>query len=144
MRRVVVFLLGALLLSGCVHFKKSIAPTGIQYLDNQAKAEQIVWYQYYKMTIKPPVIEWRNDKCPDHPDSGALIYQDGTCYYGLFYGNLWKIYLAWRGSFSKSAYAHELLHAYLNSKGIYDPDHTRPEWNTMIPEANKLLENAGL
>lgn len=44
----------------------------------------------------------------------------------------------------QSALSHELLHAYLFlKKGDSDVEHKDPEWNTLVPLANKLLFENG-
>jgi len=85
------------------------------------------------------MIEWREDVCPGY-DATAVVY-DGKCYSGLTFGEYSLIAL--RGSYSSSAFAHELLHAAMSQKGIYDPEHKRDEWGVLVPVANDMLKVKG-
>src|SRR5580693_5993877 len=96
-------LLLLLLLSSC-------SPSFPQY-PNQKTAEAIVWANYPKVNGSPPNVEWFTESCPTSPtiDLSAVVYE-GMCYSGLTIDADFSM-VAWRGSFSSSAYAHELLHA---------------------------------
>lgn len=89
---------------------------------DQAQALQIV-YDVYRPLLSSNLdnvtlhLYWSSDACPypapDGRTKSAVIYNK-KCYNGLtFLGGVVKV--AWRGSFSNSAFAHELLHNALNS-----------------------------
>ena len=51
----------------------------------------------------------------------------------------------WTGSYSTSAFAHELLHAYhWLALGVEDPKHTRADWIGLVSQANQNLASNGL
>lgn len=99
-------------------------------------------------------VYWSDALCPYPAEDGtyktAVVF-DRKCYAGLtFIGGHCKV--AWRGSFSSSAYAHELLHAYLNATGhggeqidLPDGDPKLCGWcRELEREANRRLVAAGL
>lgn len=104
----------------------------------QSEALSIVW-NLYAPSCAPPAIEWARD-CEREGKPG-VTYR-GTCFAGL----AWPGYvrLAWWGSFSSSAYAHELLHATHYCAGVEDPQHQRTEWQTIEPRARERLRERGL
>lgn len=60
-----------------------------------------------------------------------------------------EIFVATReqGLISKTSLAHELLHCSFTfslAELDGDPNHSRPEWKTLVPEANQALAVAGL
>lgn len=99
-------------------------------------------------------VYWSDTLCPypaaDGTRKTAVVY-DRRCYAGLtFLGGTCRV--AWRGSFSSSAYAHELLHAHLNATGhgseqidLADGDPKLCGWcRELEREANRRLSAAGL
>lgn len=106
----------------------------------QADAIAIVWGGVYGQTIDPPAIDWMVNCIGPNNEPGVM--SGGVCVGGVFHG--WHIDLPWVGNYHDSAFAHELLHAKQAKQGIYDYEHTLPEWTTLLPEANDLLTNQGL
>ena len=106
-------------------------------------ARTTVWNEYFKSREAPPTVKWWYMRCPTRPDDPrtAVVTVEGLCYSGLFWG--YNCDVAWRGSFSKSAYAHELMHAWQDTRGIFDPAHKLPEW-TEITNINVTLSEMGL
>lgn len=128
-------LLLLLLLSSC-------SPNYSQY-PHQQQAETIVWALYPQVNSSPPSVEWFTKDCPyAQVDLSAVVYE-GMCYSGLTLDAEYSM-VAWRGSFSSSAFSHELLHANQYDRNIYDPNHLLPEWNVLVPIANSALLSAGL
>jgi hypothetical protein len=105
----------------------------------QAEALQTVW-EAYGQEKTPPDIIWQQDCLGPHGEPG--VRDGGVCVGGMFEG--WVITLPWTGSYSSSAFAHELLHAKQALQGVYDSGHTLPEWQTLLPLANQRLEEKGL
>ena len=106
---------------------------------------EIVWNQTYQATCSPPPIKWdAGAECTDatgtFPD--AFEYK-GSCYWGLFWPTTYTAEVVWRGSYSQSAFAHELLHAWQWCRGVIDYEHAGPEWKTLLPAANENLEVLG-
>lgn len=132
---------------------------------NEDKALQIV-----KDTYEPflgdavqdwaPRVYWSDTVCPYATDDGIFltaVIHNKKCFAGLTHiGGMCQV--AWRGNFSKSAYAHELMHAYLNHTGHGDwvidpmlpgavPPSTLepcPRCVSLVDEANSKLFDAGL
>jgi hypothetical protein len=120
----------------------SIACQSFPQQPNQAQAAQIVWQQIFAAPAEPPLVEWHEDVCPGHQQGPAAVLWQEQCFAGLTLdGDLSRV--AWRGSFSQSAFAHELLHALQARRGVFDPGHTLPDWAN-VPIANHALEAAGL
>jgi hypothetical protein len=95
----------------------------------------------------PPSIEWSEAVCPRPAADGrmktAVIDAQGTCYAGLTRDC--KVQVAWRGRFSASAFAHELMHCYITRLGLSDPQHDRhPDLWQLAGEADTALAQAGL
>jgi len=111
--------------------------------DGQSLALSLVWTDTLHADFPPPLVEWRQDLCPGSAaDKSAVVYQ-GTCYSGLYLRDD-RALIAWRGRFSSSAFAHELVHAWQWSRGIDDPLHERtPDW-TLATTAEASLADAGL
>lgn len=143
MNLIVLTLLLVLTLSSCG--TAGIRYGGFEHFSDQdfSKAIDLVWCKYLgKCGITPPTFEWKKGNCAGYSND-SLIEYEGECYYGLFFKEQWLIWIIWRGSFSKSAFSHELFHGYLSLKGIYDPDHLDPLWDE-LDIANKLLRENGL
>ena len=102
-------------------------------------------------------VRWRTGTCPPDllpagadPTRTAVVW-NRRCYSGLtFWGG--ETWIAWRGSFSSSAYAHELWHTWGSVAGhgdwILDGDAYTPGWCAPCAEAiaatNARLREAGL
>lgn len=125
---IVSFALLALLLASC----------DVQ-MPGQAEAVRSVWTETYGAVWDAPYIEWRTDDCGDGTKAGALV--DGVCYSGLTV-NWSHCIIAWRGSFSKSSFDHELLHAFQARQYVSDSKHTRPEWGLEFGHERGLLDDA--
>lgn len=111
--------------------------------DDEVEARQIVWREHFKEGSTPPPVHWWYGRCPSKPDDlrTAVVTLSGICYSGLFYP--YQCDVAWRGSFSKSAYSHELMHAWQHTRGIFDPGHSLDEWS-QIPIIDVDLASRGL
>ncbi len=108
----------------------------------QDTAVSLVWDETLGAQTPPPPIEWHEDTCPTSKSKDAAVVVDGKCYAGLFLRDD-KALIAWRGSYSSSAFAHELVHAWQWSRGIDDPDHElKADWK-LADEANKKLRKQG-
>lgn len=98
---------------------------------DECKVLDYVWKQSLNQTKNPPPVIWSSENCQivgSDQTRTAVNYQ-GQCYSGLFLApNEYKALVAWRGSFSSSAYTHELIHALQYLMGVYDPNHTQPIW----------------
>jgi hypothetical protein len=108
-------------------------------------ARHFVWRVRFGSKLSPPPVHWWYDTCPLYPDNprAAVVTVDGKCYSGLFWSYEYRIDVAWRGSFSRSAYSHELMHAWQYTRGIDDPDHALEEWKE-IPNIDAELLSKGL
>jgi len=116
-------------------------------MPGQTEAVELVWKQAYGCTDQAPQLTWWMTSCPAaaggvHPGKPTAVYLDGKCYDGLSY--VWGSDVAWRGSFSKSAFAHELMHDAQGREGITDPDHQRAADWAKVTVANSMLDAAGL
>lgn len=111
----------------------------------EAQAIDIVWRDAFGMISAPPAIDWWHERCPEHPsDLRAAVVLDGTCYSGLFWPSRFSIDIAWRGSFSSSAFAHEMMHAKMWLDGEPpDVDHESLSWS-LAEAANEALDLEGL
>jgi hypothetical protein len=83
---------------------------------NQNEAFTIVLQAFNAPTdMVPPAIIWQiGDSCT--PDGGTIAYPgtfnvDGHCAYGVYRAGDNSIHLEWLGSFSASAFSHEICHA---------------------------------
>lgn len=122
-------------LAGCV------AQPALPEQPGQPEATALVWQQVFGATLAPPPVEWREDTCPGREQGPAAVVYGGACYAGLYLPDGTAL-VAWRGTFSASAFAHELMHAWQYVRGIEDADHDREEWE-LVKEANGLLADAG-
>ena len=116
-------------------------------MPGQAEALAVVWVQAFQCVDAPPPITWWTTSCPAaaggvKPGKPTAVYLDGKCYDGLSYG--WGSDVAWRGSFSKSAFAHELMHDAQGREGIIDPNHQRSDDWAKVDVANAMLADQGL
>lgn len=154
-------MLRALLLLAAVHAAACAAPgtPEVSRGSDEELARTIVWYEIFAAETEPPEVVWWYETCPEvgnpdapgkpedtpgnKPDTRTAVYIDGHCYSGLFRPHLWRADVAWRGSFSTSAYAHELMHAWQAERGIRDPQHKNDEW-LEVPAIDAELAAAGL
>ena len=110
----------------------------------EEEARRLVWDELLGADTAPPEVVWWYETCPSAPDDPRTAVVIGeTCYSGLFRERMWRADVAWRGSYARSAYAHELLHAWQAARGIHDPDHRDPEW-LEVPRIDAALADAGL
>jgi len=157
MRRVADALILVLFVSACswllYPYKKPVPQP------REAEARQIV-LDVFRLGLGPTVdhatvrLYWHKTICPYAAADGTkktAVIHNGKCFNGLtFFGGVCRV--AWRGSFSSSAYAHELLHAYLNATGhggeqidLADDDPKLCVWcRELEREANRRLTAAGL
>lgn len=114
MRRLALILL---LLPGCYLFKHN--PT----MPRQTEAMGVV-RNAYRPLLGPKVdtykfrLEWSKRICPYPASDGQMktaCMNEHKCHSGLTW--IGTSCVAWRGSFSASAFAHELLHQFLNATG---------------------------
>lgn len=90
-----------------------------------------------------PAIEWPEGRpCGSQPR--AIVSASGVCLAGAAYPEGNYVEVIWLGSFSASAFAHELMHVHLYNLGDDDPTHSRPEWGYLLSAANQALSNEGL
>jgi len=104
---------------------------------------EAVWYDGYTRASAPPGVSWSFSACPSKPDDPrtAVVDQDGMCYSGRTYlGWACPSEVAWRGSFGRSAFAHELMHYAQGLDGVHDPDHKRlDDWKLSIEMDARLI-----
>ena len=113
----------------------------------------IVWHDVYRMNGVPPTVRWRQGAgltCVDENSGkrGFWILElpaGKTCREGLTW-DPWEVLVAWHGedSYADTATAHELEHASLLRRGILTGHHARPDFFTLIDQANDALRKAGL
>lgn len=124
------YLVLAILVAGCSQEEKPW----------QKMAARVVWNTYPGVPFDPPEIEWREDKCGDGTRAGVQL--DDGCYAGYTMSGYYVI-IAWRGGYTASAFAHELLHANQFFRGLYDPNHFGREWS-LVETANENLISRGI
>lgn len=111
------------LLGGCVPAE----------LHNQSEATALAWRALGARGAPPSAVVWYPAPClPDAPGCMVGEYSDAPFEH---------LRLVWHGFYSKTALAHELLHAALARRGDADPDHLRPEWGD---PASSAWPNGGL
>src|SRR5260221_652790 len=102
------------------------------------EAVDIVWKSTYGMEGEtPPHIVWRCDRCPEYADDDRCYIQDPMlgCLNGVYYNALDMAIVNNQAKISDSAFAHELLHGYLQRVyGQPDRKHERDEWDTLLPK----------
>lgn len=129
-----------LFLSGCGNYPGPLEAPTYEQKPRQAEAVALVWGVYPMVQASPPPIEWREDRCGDKTKAG--VRYRGECYSGLYFPG-GRAMIAWRGSYTVSAFAHELLHANQWGRGWEDPNHLSTEWG-LVQEANELLVMMGI
>lgn len=135
-----VLAITAIFLIGCGPPEDPPAERGVA----EVKAREIVWHQEFKSNWPAPTVVWWYGTCPTaQNDPRTAVVIGGVCYSGLTFPDEMKCNVAWRGSFSTSAYTHELMHAWQATRGIYDPQHMLAEWNR-VPEIDAELSANGL
>jgi hypothetical protein len=107
--------------------------------DGQAAAVAMVW-NMYERADEPPAVRWVTGaelNCVD-PDNGkpgftvALFWcRDGATFDGG------SVYVAWREGdrMADTSLHHELQHAAMARRGIFDPLHLRGEWAGVVEAA---------
>jgi len=122
----------------------------------QEQAVWIIWTSYGR-TDTPPLVRWVEGaalSCTD-PDSGKPGFPQvepggldqplkQVCHEGQTWSPL-EVLVSWHGelSFSETALAHEMAHADLLRRGVWEGHHDRPDFYTRIEAANKLVREAG-
>ncbi len=128
MRAIVV----AILLSACAPVTHA----------GQDEATAIVWAGAYERTDAPPVILWEDAPCG--PDGSAGVEYEGKCYWDVASDDGSTCRIAWRGSFSGSAFAHSFLHAkQVRADDLHDAEHLNREWGEQFGHPRGLLDFAG-
>ncbi len=102
-------------------------------------AERIVWSVYAVKDCAPPKVDF---EVPSTCPHGWI--NDGVCIEGWRRGNDVS-FIADGRALHETAFAHEVLHSAIACKqhGDGDAGHTRAEWQTDLPAANKKLEEIG-
>ncbi len=95
-----------------------------------------------------PPVRWSFQVCPKRAADGtlktAVVDEAGRCYSGLAYPGC-DLRVAWRGSFSTSAYAHEIMHCLLDRAGRSDPEHVNePAAWVLVEDTDRALAQSGL
>lgn len=115
---------------------------------NECWAEDLVWVDTYAASdLARPRVFWECDqRCKDAWGlCGVWKPYDQTCQGGLYYADRNEAHVDNDPMISTTSLAHELLHGFLHFRfGVSDPNHQRPEWLTLVPEANQRLKTAGL
>lgn len=121
----------------------------------QDEAESVVWCQtYHAHRFHVPPITWvRNLPCAQGHGFYTTVTPGGASTGSCVGGYYWDVYdfafvaLPPGETFSETAYAHELLHAYERyTTGNLDPNHTGPDWQPggLLERANEALAAVGL
>ena len=135
-------------------FLVSLTACGGNYatVPRQELAIKLVWVDTYRAEGSPPQIEWivqKNLNCADAEGQNRGFYRSrwwgdaqvsGFCVAGVYWSDwgVTQIALPDWTPLSKTAFAHELLHA----AGGYDPDHLAPEWGTSQGKPYSLYDVA--
>lgn len=122
-------------------------------------AEQVVWNGAFGLyTPLPPQHVVTVPDCQDAFGNYGISTSGGACVLG-YAGwpgdgtHVWTVWWFWEGAYSRSALAHELNHCRLGeSSACPDPlncdpgdsTHSDPSWQTLVPEAVRLLESVNL
>ena len=130
---------------------------GIDTKPNQDMVAKIIWVQAYRMTVRPPFIEWieQNDLTCANAQGFENEYLANNkiaygCVAGLSYVDLWTTKIAWpAGSrFSDTAMAHEFAHFYeYMTTGDSDADHLSDCFVPItgcVDKVNAVLMDSGL
>lgn len=154
--RIALGVLTILALSGCPSKSNDAPTTSRSYITidtagekpHQREAEQYIRQQVEQrrgvdLNNTTTKIYWTTTKCPDD-DSGLTAVVDSRnnkCYHGLTF-SCREIYVAWRGTIGRSAYAHELGHCYRLVLGMGgDGKHEDTSWWKMMQEINSEVRN---
>lgn len=114
-------------------------------LPGLAEAESAAW-RIYGRTDTPPtvlIVQGSELTCVD-PNSGkrgfmVLLVDGQTCREGYTL-TADRVSVSYHGEpWAETVLAHELLHAAQAREGIIDPNHTRPEWATLVPAAQAAM-----
>lgn len=89
-----------------------------------------------------PDVHWWTTNCPGTETTAVVLGQ--TCYAGIYYRQQ-GVDVAWRGTFSESAYTHELMHYFLHEfNSGSDPLHQQAIPWQVVREADASLQGRGL
>ena len=118
--------------------------------------EKLVWVTSYKgdIDVAPYVQFDKGVDCPYLHGTNAYLQSCGTegpgcvgntqCDAGLYYDYANTAMVIAANSLHEGALAHEMLHAWLfGTTGNGDATHSGPQWETMLPAANQLLQDNG-
>lgn len=120
-------------------------------LARQDEAIAIVWSSY-GMTGTPPSIHWFRDDCTILTNHGTLAHYHGVssedCNPGAYndYYDVVQLGVGPHEMFSQqdTPFAHELMHAAQQRRGVYDPGHAiASDWGR-VQAADDALKAAGL
>lgn len=120
-------------------------PTGPLRTDPAlAQARELVWDRVYGGPGVGPDVIFVNRNSLNCNRRRGFKY-DNMCVYGLYFHDSDTAYVAWRpgDTFSSTAYAHELYHAFLfKTTGDADPDHSGEGWKSggLVEKARDALE----
>ncbi len=107
-----------------------------------------MWRGLFSETVDPPEVIWvAEGNCPTAagPRKGILNPVEDICVWGISYADVAYVLTMPLETDTWNTYAHELLHVHLGH--LYDDrdhDHTRAEWNALLPEARRRLIEAGV
>ncbi len=121
---------------------------------DQARAFEIVKASFARgmrtegLLEDAPSVRWSETVCPAPAADGsyktAVLDAQGRCFSGLTYEGC-DIRIAWRGTYSASAFSHEIMHCLLDRAGTPDPDHTLdPAAWALVAETDGALARSGL
>ncbi|MDW8282645.1 MAG: hypothetical protein RMK29_13110 [Myxococcales bacterium] len=92
--------------------------------------------------LHEPDVRWWTEPCPGTQISAVVL--GPRCYAGLYY-RPGGVDVAWRGSIGQSAYAHELMHYFLDQAGLgSDPGHARTAYWQLVERIDLQLQQQGL
>jgi hypothetical protein len=131
----------------------------VEMKPGQDQAEEIAWHSTFGsegvtgVRLRPPPVVWRHDDvCGGAP--GAWL-RNGHCLEGRYDADEDFAEVEWLGSISRSAYAHELAHAFLQyrtgdadkhhvSRFFVGDDGNQETAGSFVGDANEALRRAGL
>lgn len=92
--------------------------------------------------LTEPLVFWWTTPCPG--TNVSAVIRGPRCYSGL-YEHEGAVDVAWRGSFGQSAYAHELMHYFLEQQfGDSDAAHQQEARWSLVQETDLELQAQGL
>lgn len=135
------FFLGMGVLSACALPRQIVRPMPGQGDAFALVRERFVTVLPAAVLVEPEVL-WSTKLCPGKTETAVVI--GTTCYAGLGYRD-GAIDVAWRGSFGKSAYAHELMHFFLKKAGRdSDPAHNQTALWDLVNATDLAMQERSL